>query len=322
MSEDNSVPPGCEKIEFSFGPHGLDVKGDEIIAVTPGTQAESKGVKPGWKIVMIDGNTMDDNNMIRPTLQKKAKAGKKYAIVFSKSASEMRNEMQAAEQKEAQKREALMKKQEQERKEKEEKAAAEAKKKKEIDARKAAYADGQKKAMCTEAPPGITLPTPKPKTGSTPAAAPPGDNEVVVKYVQYAEKFPLKDGSTLTSKEIDEVYCLTSVMPGCCLHLGVREFKHTDEHMYVKEDPVGTFSGLTPKMTYYLYVQQDKGQEEEDMKRMRQVWANAGKDASATGSRGEGCSCLYGTPCQDKYVCLDWDNRIAVAKAHGMLPIG
>lgn len=33
--------------------------------------------------------------------------------------------------------------------------------------------------------------------------------------------------------------------------------------------------------------------------------------------RKEGCSCLYGNPCVDEYVCLDWDNRLAVAAANG-----
>ena len=71
------------KIEFSFGAHGLDVKADEVIGVTSGTQAASKGVKKGWKVVMIDGKPMDDDAAIRPTIQKKSKAGKKYTIVFS-----------------------------------------------------------------------------------------------------------------------------------------------------------------------------------------------------------------------------------------------
>ena len=31
----------------------------------------------------------------------------------------------------------------------------------------------------------------------------------------------------------------------------------------------------------------------------------------------EGCSCLFGNPCQDKYVCKDWNNRFEVAKKNG-----
>jgi hypothetical protein len=50
------------------------------------------------------------------------------------------------------------------------------------------------------------------------------------RYVQYSEIFELKDGK-LTSKDIDDVYCLTNVMPGCFLHLAVREFKHDEQHV-------------------------------------------------------------------------------------------
>ncbi|EGR27302.1 hypothetical protein IMG5_198100 [Ichthyophthirius multifiliis] len=42
-------------------------------------------------------------------------------------------------------------------------------------------------------------------------------------------------------------------------------------------------------------------------------------DFSALGNknekqRTEGCSCLYGNPCVDQYVCQDWNNRFMVAK--------
>jgi len=35
------------------------------------------------------------------------------------------------------------------------------------------------------------------------------------------------------------------------------------------------------------------------------------------GARKEGCSCIYGNPCQDKYVCLNWNGRFEVAKKNG-----
>jgi hypothetical protein len=31
----------------------------------------------------------------------------------------------------------------------------------------------------------------------------------------------------------------------------------------------------------------------------------------------EGCSCLFGNPCMDQYICKDWDNRYAVSKSNG-----
>lgn len=39
--------------------------------------------------------------------------------------------------------------------------------------------------------------------------------------------------------------------------------------------------------------------------------------AIATTARVEGCSCKFGNPCQDKYICKDWNNRFAVAKKNG-----
>ena len=35
------------------------------------------------------------------------------------------------------------------------------------------------------------------------------------------------------------------------------------------------------------------------------------------GERKEGCSCLYGNPCQDQYVCQNWAARFDVAKKNG-----
>ena len=42
--------------------------------------------------------------------------------------------------------------------------------------------------------------------------------------------------------------------------------------------------------------------------------ADAGQDRGTARDRAEGCSCLYGNACVDEYVCLDWDNRLEVAK--------
>ena len=49
----------------------------------------TKGVLPGWKILMIDGEEMTDEGRIRPMLQKKSRVGKKYHVIFSKTAKEM-----------------------------------------------------------------------------------------------------------------------------------------------------------------------------------------------------------------------------------------
>jgi len=40
-------------------------------------------------------------------------------------------------------------------------------------------------------------------------------------------------------------------------------------------------------------------------------------DSNINKPRKEGCSCLYGNPCMDPYVCEDWTNRFEVAKRNG-----
>ncbi len=77
------LPPGTVKVNYVFGPHGLDLKGDQVQQPLPASQSEVKGVKPGWKILMIDGVEMYDESKIYSTLFKLSKSGKKYDIVFS-----------------------------------------------------------------------------------------------------------------------------------------------------------------------------------------------------------------------------------------------
>lgn len=44
-------------------------------------------------------------------------------------------------------------------------------------------------------------------------------------------------------------------------------------------------------------------------------WRGNGEDGARSG--GEGCSCLFGNPCIDQYVCKDWSNRFEVSKKNG-----
>jgi hypothetical protein len=44
------------------------------------------------------------------------------------------------------------------------------------------------------------------------------------------------------------------------------------------------------------------------------IWGENPKDDK---NRKEGCSCIYGNPCEDPYVCEDWENRWDVAKKNG-----
>lgn len=148
------------------------------------------------------------------------------------------------------------------------------------------------------------------------------NGEVTIKYSMYAEKFKIEKHQ-LTAKAIDEVYCLSDVMPGCFIHLAEREFAHGEEQSYMKEDPPGTFHGLMSSETYWCYVQQDAEQEKRDQEAMRSKWAGR-TVAGGVGDRGsesESCSCGWGAPCTNPMICKDWDNRFANAIKAGGNPI-
>jgi len=141
----------------------------------------------------------------------------------------------------------------------------------------------------------------------------------------YHEKFPIKDGK-IKAAEIDDVYCLSDVMPGCKIHLSTKsseeKYKIISEgeiFPYIYEDPIGTFHDLEAGEEYFVFVEED---EAEFMKSLAKAKDNF-RGVKAEASRGEGCSCIEGNPCtsecdaQGNTICKDWENRFAVAKAHG-----
>ena len=118
------------------------------------------------------------------------------------------------------------------------------------------------------------------------------NGKVKLIYEQYDEEFPILAGST-TQENIDEVYCLSFVMPNCKIHLSVHPppvkrkiesdaidaSKRGDEKslgeayalyksLYLEEKPAGTYRGLENDKTYYVYVEQ----EAEQLARDQEVW--------------------------------------------------
>jgi hypothetical protein len=87
------------------------------------------------------------------------------------------------------------------------------------------------------------------------------------------------------------------------------------------------FQGLEKDVEYYVIVVEDDAQAKQDQERMASVWASMAADAPVETSGGgardkEGCSCLWGNPCADKYICEDWDNRFAVSTTNGWAGAG
>ncbi|KAJ8552540.1 hypothetical protein ON010_g10007 [Phytophthora cinnamomi] len=154
-----------------------------------------------------------------------------------------------------------------------------------------------------------------------------GNGMVKLIYESYDELFPIKDGST-TQANIDEVYCLSFVMPSCLVRLS----KHPNPERYqreesgifdslVREDPRGTYHDLVKDETYYVVVEQEADQLRRDQEATKALWdgeLQKQKKANKDDGRGfESCSCIYGNPCVDEYGCRDWHSRFAVATKNG-----
>jgi hypothetical protein len=90
--------------------------------------------------------------------------------------------------------------------------------------------------------------------------------------------------------------------------------------LQVREDPIGTFKELLSGEKYYCIVIEAPEQYALDQKNLQARLLASGLLDAASATRGrdvEGCSCLYGNPCMDQYICRDWDNRFAVSKNNG-----
>ena len=140
----------------------------------------------------------------------------------------------------------------------------------------------------------------------------------------YNESFPVSKNS-ITAARIDDDYGLTDIMPGCKIRLSALSSERRTMYLngssreapWIKEEPEGTFQELLAGETYYCIVIEDAAQYKKDMADMVKKNAGVAKDTEQK-PRQEGCSCLYGNPCQDQYVCLDWDHRWEVALKNGM----
>ncbi|KAL4136556.1 hypothetical protein PRIC2_000088 [Phytophthora ramorum] len=154
-----------------------------------------------------------------------------------------------------------------------------------------------------------------------------GNGMVKLVYEQYDELFPIEDGST-TQANIDEVYCLSFVMPLCLVRLSrhptLERFQREENGIFdslVREDPRGTYHDLEKEQTYYVVVDQEADQLRRDQEATKVLWdreLQKQKKVDKDDGRGfETCSCIYGNPCVDEYGCRDWHSRLAVATKNG-----
>ncbi|GMF29310.1 unnamed protein product [Phytophthora fragariaefolia] len=154
-----------------------------------------------------------------------------------------------------------------------------------------------------------------------------GAGMVKLIYESYDELFPIEDGST-TQANIDDVYCLSFVMPNCLVrlskHPNPERFQREEAGIFdslVREDPRGTYHDLVKDETYFVVVEQEADQLRRDQEATKALWdgeLQMQKKADKDDGRGfESCSCIYGNPCVDEYGCLDWHSRFAVATKNG-----
>jgi hypothetical protein len=151
---------------------------------------------------------------------------------------------------------------------------------------------------------------------------------VTIRYNHYKPSFEIV-GGRLGAAAVDAELFLSHVFKQCTLEL------HSGGSAAGPVIPTEggpaiatcTFVGLVPGETYWVGVVENA--EEAAASAAREEAAYAAREAAkaaaaakqpATGGserRGEGCSCIWGNPCVDEYVCKDWANRFAVAAANG-----
>eukprot|EP00750_Incisomonas_marina_P004603 INCI13485.10.p2 GENE.INCI13485.10~~INCI13485.10.p2 ORF type:complete len:339 (-),score=75.80 INCI13485.10:2848-3864(-) len=150
------------------------------------------------------------------------------------------------------------------------------------------------------------------------------DGHVVCHYNMYHESFPISDNK-LKAFEIDDMYCLSDIMPGCIVRLSyIDNTKFKGERWelpFVPDDSNGVLTELMDGEEYWVVVIENEEQLKKDQAETAARMAELGTADSGepqTGvTRKEGCSCIYGNPCTDKYVCNSWETRFAVARNHG-----
>ena len=201
--------------------------------------------------------------------------------------------------------------------------------------KKAGGKKGKKKVV--PAPPAVVAAvTPLEKARSIWQKEEPSDQRVVVVYAAYTTAFECREG-IVRWKDIDDEYCLSFVFKGDFgrrIKACPKGSEESAEIQVVSGDPgvddEGVrdasrdemyFLGLDPNFDgkYVLEIEESELGLNVETRRGPIVFE---RDPNETGfpiggQRKEGCSCIYGNPCADQYVCLNWANRFDIATKNG-----
>ncbi|KAJ8599376.1 hypothetical protein CTAYLR_007007 [Chrysophaeum taylorii] len=214
-------------------------KNGTVSKVNPKSLAEKKGIQVGWKVYQVDGEDVDTGSQVNEALAAARKTGEAISLVLLARCekNELRTTVEDA-------------KVVADRLEEEEvasdvpKAAAVAV---EVasDVPKAAAVAVEVAGADLEKAAAAELRAAEEAAAAVKAR---GNGTCTIKYEMYDESFEIKDGST-TAAAIDDVYCLSYVMPGTG--------RPTPKIFYVDEEPSQTYQGLEKDAVYYAYIKED-----------------------------------------------------------------
>lgn len=165
---------------------------------------------------------------------------------------------------------------------------------------------------------------------------------IYIRYNHYKKEATIEKGE-LNAAIIDDLLSLSFVFPSSRLFLseddGTGHPKATGPldaknllpiRLVDKTSPTNNsntmITGLTVGTSYWVIILEDETEKALAEKRQEEYYAKKrqerenSENSTNDGIRAEkleNCSCIEGNPCAEPYNCKDWNNRFAVAKAHG-----
>ena len=149
----------------------------------------------------------------------------------------------------------------------------------------------------------------------------PIETNVLVRYNHYKEIIPVKHKRGEITGKIDantiiEALSLDYAFEGAFIvHLNTQQNTVINSRISNNSGFIEVDVDTAMQKEYFVDVEEDAFAE--SLVERKVFVAQAAGDCPINTPRKEGCSCIHGNPCVDKYVCDDWNNRFEVAKKNG-----